>query len=292
MKVVLGFALAVCVASCMFATPFSMAADAASHAPAAPSNAPVVQTTAPPKVLGHQVVSAFCTTFVARFNDAATTLQTDDKLLDDATAAETDYENDFSRLDGALRSWDHRLALIAALGRIMHTIPKTQAAVNDLRAQAAASADVERRAALTEGATQLQTSIDHQRIVARELNDAVDAMLDLHTAESTDRVSGLSDQRRIFNAGVGDAPIPHPGDTLPQSRAHAEYYASAVESILHMPRDRQLAADAESNATAAVTGIVRSCQQESAPDASPAPSPQPRSIRDRAPQHSRSSPRS
>jgi len=273
MKVVLGFALAVCFASVIFAVPSSVAADVASPVLAAPSNVPVVQSTAPPKVLGRQIVSAFCTTFVARFNDAATTLQTDDKLLDDATAAETDYENDFSRLDGALRSWDHRLALIAALDRIMHTIPKTQAAVNDLRAQAAASADPERRAALTEGATQLQTSVDHQRIVARELNDAVDAMLDLHSAENTDRVSGLSDQRRIFNAGVGDAPVSHPGDTLPQSRAHAVYYASAVESVLHMPRDRQLTAEAESNATAAVTGIVRSCEQESAPVATPAPLP-------------------
>jgi hypothetical protein len=274
MKVALGFALAVCFAPVIFAVPSSMAAVAPSPAPAAPSNAPVLQSTAPPKVLGHQVVSAFCKTFVARFDDAATTLQTDEKLLDDATAAETDYENDFSRIDGALRSWDHRLALIAALDRVMHTIPKTQAAVNDLRGQAAASADPERRAALTEGATQLQTSIEHQRIVARELNDAVDAMLDLHTAENTDRVSGLSDQRRIFNARVGDAPAQHPGDTLPQSRAHAVYYASAVESILHMPRDRQLAAAAESNAAAAVTGIVRSCDQENAPVASPAPTPE------------------
>jgi N-acyl-D-aspartate/D-glutamate deacylase len=148
MKVALGFALAVCLAAMIAAVRFSVAADAAALAAPAPANAPVVQNTAPPKVLGHQIVSAFCTSFIARFSDAATTLHVDDQLLDDATAAETDYENDFSRLDGALRSWDHRLALIAALGRIMHTIPQTQAAVNDLRAQAAATSDAERRAAL------------------------------------------------------------------------------------------------------------------------------------------------
>jgi hypothetical protein len=275
MKVVLGFALAVSFAAIIAAVRFSVAADAAALASSSPTNTPVVQSTAPPKVLGHQIVSAFCTTFVARFNDAATTLHVDDQLLDDATAAETDYENDFSRLDGALRSWDHRLALIAALGRIMRTIPQTQAAVSDLRAQAAATSDAERRTALIEGASQLQTSMDHQRIVARELNDAVDAMLDLHTAEDTvgSRVSGLSDTRKIFNAGAGDAPVPHPGDTLPQARAHGAYYASAVESILHMPRDRSLTAEAESNATAAVAGIMRSCEQDTAPAATPSPSP-------------------
>ena len=262
MKVVLGFALAV----------FGLLAHAA------PTVAPVIQATAPPKVLGHQIVSAFCTTFVARFNDAATTLHADDQLLDDATAAETDYENDFYRLDGALRSWDHRLALIAALGRIMHTIPQTQAAVNDLRAQAAASSDAVRRAALDEGAAQLQTSMDHQRIVARELNDAVDAMLDLHTTDDTvgSRVSGVSDSRRIFNAGAGDAPVPHPGDALPPPRAHDAYSVSAVAAILHMPRDRGLTAEAESNATAAVAGVMRSCEQESAPAAAPSPSSAPK----------------
>ena len=275
MKVVLGFALAVSSAAIITAVRFSVAADEATFALASPTKTPPVQSTATPKVLGHQIVSAFCTTFVTRFNDAATTLHVDDQLLDDATAAETDYENDFSRLDGALRSWDHRLALIAALGRIMHTIPQTQAAVNDLRAQAAATSDAERRTALIEGAEQLQTSMDHQRIVARELNDAVDAMLDLHTAEDTvgSRVSGLSDTRKIFNAGAGDAPVPHPGDTLPQSRAHGAYYASAVESILHMPRDRTLTAEAESNATAAVADIMRSCDQETAPAATPSPLP-------------------
>jgi hypothetical protein len=275
MKVALGFALAVSFAAIIAAVRFSMIASAATLAPAPPTNAPVVPSTATPKVLGHQIVSAFCTTFVARFNDAATTLHADDQLLDDATAAETDYENDFSRLDGALRSWDHRLALIAALGRIMHTIPLTQAAVNDLRAQAVATSDAGRRTSLMEGAAQLQTSVDHQRIVARELNDAVDAMLDLHTADETagSPVNGLSDKRKIFNIGAGDAPVPHPGDSLPQSRARGEYDASAVESILHMPRDRQLTAEAESNATAAVVGIMRSCEQEIAPAATPTPAP-------------------
>jgi hypothetical protein len=117
--------------------------------------------------------------------------------------------------------------------------------------------------------------MEHQRIVARELNDAVDAMLDLHTADDTvgSRVSGVSDSRKIFNVGAGDAPVPHPGDTLPQGGSHGAYYASAVESILHMPRDRSLTAEAEAKATAVVAGIMRSCEQEAAPAATPSPSP-------------------
>src|SRR4029077_12403696 len=144
----LGFALAVWIAACMLASQSIAAPNVApsaapvnaSPAPSptaalAPitedqSPAPAVQSTATPKILGHEVVSAFCSTFVKRFNIAATTMLTNDKLLDDATAAETDYENDFFRLDGATRSWAHRLAMIAALGRILQTFPTTQAAVN------------------------------------------------------------------------------------------------------------------------------------------------------------------
>ncbi|HKW45727.1 MAG TPA: hypothetical protein VJN22_08715 [Candidatus Eremiobacteraceae bacterium] len=223
--------------------------------PAATVSAP--SSSATPKILGHEIVNAFCSAFIAHFNVAATTMLADDKLLDDATAAETDYENDFFRLDGATRSWDHRLALIAALTRIMRTIPDTQAAVNELRMQAAASADPQRHAALAESASQLQASIDHQRIIANELQDAVDAMLDLHTAEDTIGFHGSLGAQKIFASD--DAPIPHPGDTLPQPRPSGVYYASAVEQILHMPRGRRLVAAAESNAESAVMPAVRSC---------------------------------
>jgi hypothetical protein len=161
--------------------------------------------------------------------------------------------------------------MIAALGRIIQTIPKTQAAVNDLRAQATASSDSGRREALLEGASQLQVSIDHQRIVANELNDAVGAMLDLHTTEDTlgRQVRGLLDGRQKFNLDPGDAPVPHPGDSLPLTRSAGTYGTSAVEFILNMPRDRQLVANAESNAEVAVTRVVRSCVQESPPPDQP-----------------------
>src|SRR6202158_6488099 len=123
MKAELGFAFAIWFAAVMLAiqlstassaSPLAIVADAPSP-PSPPSTlapigdeqspAPTVQGTATTKILGHQVISAFCSTFVARFNVAATTMLADDKLLDDATAAETDYENDFYRLDGAMRSW-------------------------------------------------------------------------------------------------------------------------------------------------------------------------------------------
>jgi hypothetical protein len=277
MKVKLRFAFVLGAASMLafqFSTTSYAAPPASEPAPsptaalapivATPVPTPSVQGTASPKVLGHQIVSAFCSTFVERFNVAATTMLADDKLLDDATAAETDYENDFSRLDGAMRSWNHRLAMIAALTQIIHTIPKTQAAVNDLRAQATSSTDVERRAALIESASQLQTSIDHQRIVANELNEAVHAALDLHTIESTigSASRGLVDARQTVPAALGDAPDSHPGDALPAARAAGGYAASAVEIIMHMPRDRQVAANAESKAAVAVTSVVRSCTQE------------------------------
>jgi|GEM_PF-3962382 len=239
MKTRLGFALVLAFAVVALA----VQVPAVAQPLAGPTPAPVPSAT--PKTLGHQTVSAFCTAFVGRFNDAETTLLDDDKLIDDAIAAETDYENDFFRLDGETRRFGHRLAMITALTQIIHAIPKTQSAVNDLRAQAAASVDAERRAALSEGASQLQSSVDHQRIVANELTDAVDSMLDLHT---------------------GDGPMPaHHGGSLPPVRASGAYYGSALEAVTHMPRDRQIAADAESNAATAVIAVVKSCALEASP---------------------------
>lgn len=240
MKAKLGFALVFGLAAAAFPPPIFAGAQ-----PPSAASGPAVQASPTPKTLGHEIVNAFCSTFVTRFNDAETTLLDDDRLLDDAIAAETDYENDFFKLDGESRRFDHRLAMIAALNKVIRTITKTQAAVNDLRVQAVASADVERQTALSEGASQLQTSINQQRIVANELTDAVDSMLDVHT---------------------GDAAMPthHEGE-LPPARAAGAYYGSALEAVMHMPRDRKLAADAESNAAMAVTPVVRSCAQESPP---------------------------
>lgn len=241
MKTRLGFALVLGFAAAALA----LQVPAFAHPLAAVGPTPAPAPSATPKTLGHQTVSAFCTAFVTRFNDAETTLLDDDKLLDDAIAAETDYENDFFRLDGETRRFGHRLAMISALTQIIHEIPRTQSAVNDLRAQAAASVDAERKAALSEAASQLQSSIDHQRIVANELTDAVDAMLDSHTAD-------------------GAMPALH-GGSLPPVRAAGAYYGSALEFVMHMPRDRQLAADAESNAATAVIAVVKSCALEASP---------------------------
>src|SRR5437016_9639088 len=106
----------------------------ATLAPIGEDEAPTPNPTASssPKLIGHVIVSAFCASFVEHFNVAARTMVADDTKLDDAVAAVRGYEDDYSRLDGASRAWDHRLQLIAALKELLDTIPKTQAAVNDL----------------------------------------------------------------------------------------------------------------------------------------------------------------
>jgi len=275
MKARFCYVLALFVAACVAALPL--------RGPAEPSPSPApVQTLAPigddeshgpaptssssPKLLGHVMVSAFCSTFVERFNVAARTMVENDARLDDAVGAVRGYEDDFSRMDGEFSAWDHRLQLIAALKSLLSTIPKTQAAVDDLRQQAQTATDADRRDALAQSAARLQDSVDHQRIVAQEMQEIVGFMLDTHAAEDTigHAVAGTLAPGENVKADALDAPVPHPGGALPGKIGVVARGPSAIEQILRVPRDRRLIGEAESNAAAAASRVVQTCIQEAA----------------------------
>lgn len=236
---------------------------------------PAPTSSAAPKLLGHVVVSAFCASFIDRFNVAARTMVADDARLDDAVAAVRGYENDFSRFDGLFSSWDHRLHLMAALKDLLATIPKTQAAVDELRGQAKSADDPQRRDALEQSAEKLQESVDHQRIVAWEMQDLVGLMIDTHTSEDTiaHAQSGILDPKQSFTVDALDAPVPHPGEELATGTATESAQPSATEQVLHVPRDRQTIGEAEAGAAAAAARVVRSCVQDAKGVDTPLPSP-------------------
>jgi hypothetical protein len=158
---------------------------------------------------------------------------------------------------------------------LLTTIPKTQAAVNDLREQAKTVTDPERRGALLDSAAQLQASVDHQRIVAGEMQELVGLMLDTHTTEDTiaHGVSGMLDPREKVNVNPLDEPVPHPGGDLPGKTSVALRGPSSLELVLRVPRDRRIIVDAESGAATAASRVVRTCLQEAAPATGPSPSP-------------------
>ena len=257
------------------AAPVPLPASAPTLAPidddASPEPSPSPGAT--PKLLGRVSVSAFCSSFVEHFNVAARTMVSNDGRLDDAVAAVRGYEDDFSRMDGAFSAWDHRLRLMAALKELLVTIPKTQAAVDALRAQVLQTDDADRRSALAESAAQLQSSVDHQRVVVYEMQDLMSLMLDMHGSDDTigHAVGGTLGPGEKVIADALDAPVPHPGDALPGKVAPPARGPSAIELVLRVPRDRRLIADAESNAAAAALRVITKCVQE----ASPAP-PTPR----------------
>ena len=144
-----------------------------------------------------------------------------------------------------------------------------------MREQAKAVTDPERHEALLESAAQLQESVDHQRIVAGEMQELVGLMLDMHTTEDTlaHGVSGILDPREKVNANPLDAPVPHPGDDLPGRISVAARGPSSIELVLRVPRDRWIIGNAESGAASAASRIVRTCLREAAPATSPSPSP-------------------
>lgn len=281
MKAGLCYALAILMAACVVGLPVRVPAEPtpAPEPPSASTPAPILapigdESPGPeptsgssPKLIGHITVSAFCASFVERFNVAARTMVANDARLDDAVGAVRGYEDDFSRMDGAFSAWDHRLRLIAALKSLLGTIPKTQAAVNDLREQAKSATDPTRRDALAESAARLQDSVDHQRIVAQEMQEIVGFMLDTHGGDDTigAAVAGTLAPGEKVMVDALDAPVPHPGDALPGKTSAPMRGPSSIEQILRVPRDRRLIGEAESNAAAAASRVVRTCVQEANP---------------------------
>ena len=268
-----------------------------SPAPSAnPTLAPIDDSSTPnpsasgslgPKVIGHIYTSAFCANFVDHFNAATRVVIDNDRNLDAVDLNLHRINSDWNRRDGAMRVYDERVQLIATVSNMLKSIPVSQAAVNELLAQAKATADPERKAALLDSASQLQRTIDRQRAVAYDLTSIIHVLLDKHTQEDT----GEAQIQSVLLPGytehvhLNDDPVPQPGtDTLTDSGSNPTPAPSAspravdVEYVLQWTRQRSIIGNAESKAAVAADHVVRICNSEQPPTAPPrlyAPSPSP-----------------
>jgi hypothetical protein len=247
--------------------------------------APIDEGTAPvptassspgaPKLIGHIYTSAYCTSFVEHFNIAARGVITTDQHMDAVDLNLRAIEDDWNRTDGAMRVYSDRVTLIATVEQMLKTIPATQAAVNDLLAQAKTTADPVRKAALQESASQLQKTVDRQRAVAYDLTNVIHVLLDKHKEEDTAEANilrSLPDGPRYVNVTALDDPVPEPGtDTMmqpaptpsPSPGATPTIRPGSVEDVMQWSRQRSIIGTAESKAADAADQIVRICNQES-----------------------------
>lgn len=279
--------------------PASIAAPGAAASTEAATFAPIgVQSSADPeasaapgqpKVLGHVYTSAYCSEFVEHYDAAATTIIGNDQHLTNVDATLQDIENNYDLRNGASRVYDDRVKLIGDVGQMLKTIPASQKAVDDLLAQAKATTDPDRKAALQEAASELQHTVDHQRAVANDLTNVVHVLMDKHTSEDTAETAiqwmmlpGYSEHGISLN----DDPVPPPGeDSIGHHEAVSNATPSAspspgsVEDVMQWGRQRSVIATSESNAAAAAQKVVRICDDEHAPTPPPgaigtiAPSP-------------------
>lgn len=234
-----------------------------------------------PKVLGHIYTSAFCTNFVEHFNIATRIVLGNDQNLTSVDHTLRAVEDDWNRTDGAMRVYSDRLALIDSVGKMMRSIPASQAAVNALLAQAKVTTDPARKAALLESTSQLQKTIDRQRAVAYDLSNVIHVLLDKHKADDT----GEYNIARTLPPGeppprisLLDDPVPEPGtQTMMQPAPSPSPGVSptprpgSVEDVMQWTRQRWIISTAESSAAVAASKVVRICSQESV--VSPPPSP-------------------
>lgn len=234
-----------------------------------------------PKILGHVYTSAYCSTFVEHFNQATTGLITDDRHLDSVDATIHKIQDDWYRRDGAMRVYDDRVKLIDDVGAMLKAIPKTQAEVNALIAQAHATTDPARKAALTEAASQLQQTVDRQNTVAYDLTNVIHVLLDKHTEEDTAEANiqaMLPPGYQEHGISLLDDPVDQPGvDTLghstPNPSVSATPRAGDLEDILQWGRQRWIIASSESRAAIAADKLVRICDGEVMPSPPPSSTP-------------------
>jgi hypothetical protein len=238
-----------------------------------------------PKLLGHVYTSAYCSNFVEHFNTAARVVIGNDQHLDAVDENLHAIENDWDRTDGAMRVYDDRVALIATVDKMLKSIPVSQAAVNQLLAQAKETTDPARKAALLESASQLQKTIDRQRAVTYDLSNVIHVLLDKHKKEDmaeTHIYDTLPNGYQYVGISLLDDPVPEPGaDSMqhlspspsPSPGVSPTPKPGSVEDIMQWTRQRWIIGNAESKAAAAADRVVRICNQER--DATPAPSPTP-----------------
>lgn len=229
-----------------------------------------------PKTIGHIYTSAYCTNFVEHFNTAARGLIGNDQNLDQVDDNLRAIENDWNRRDGAMRVYEERVALIGTVGKMLKSIPVSQAAINALLAQAKATTDPVRKAALQESASELQKTVDRQRAVTYDLTNVIHVLLDKHKAEDTAErniLLTLPPEVSGVNVTTLDDPVPEPGtDSMmaPEPSpspspgvAPAPPKPGSVEDIMQWTRQRSIIGTAESHAADAAGRIVRICNQES-----------------------------
>jgi hypothetical protein len=236
-----------------------------------------------PKVLGHVYASAYCTNFVERFNVAATTIVSNDQDLTSVDTTLRRIEDDYDRIDGAGRVYDDRVKLIDEVSQLMKSIPVTQAAVNDLLAQAKATTDPDRKAALQESASELQRTVDRQKAMADDLNGVVNVLMDKHKAEDTAEYNIqnlLLPGMQAGHVSLLDDPVPEAGEgsnlkwsPSPSPSPGATPKPGSVEDVLQWTRQRSIIANAESHAAAAADHVVTICDQERPPTAPPVAPP-------------------
>ena len=232
-----------------------------------------------PKILGHVYTSAYCSTFVEHFNHATSGLLGDDRHLDAVDATIHQIDDDWYKRDGSMRVYDDRVKLIADVNAMLRSIPQTQAEVNALIAQAHATSDPDRKAALTQAASQLQKTIDRQRTVTYDLTNVIHVLLDKHTSEDTAETaiqSMLLPGQSEYGISLLDDPVDQPGiDTMahgtPDPKVSPTPRAGDLEDVLQWGRQRWIIASSESNAAIAADKLVRICDGEVMP--SPPPSP-------------------
>jgi hypothetical protein len=232
-----------------------------------------------PKVLGHLFTSAYCSSFVERFNVAATTIVADDQHLTDVDGTLRDIDDNYDRRDGASRVYDDRVKLIDEVSQMLKTIPVTQSAVNDLLAQAKSTTDPDRKAALQESASALQKTVDRQRAVADDLTSVIHVLMDKHTTEDTAEYAInylLPPGEQETNISLLDDPVPEPGkDSMmesspsPSPSPGATTAPGTVEDVLQWSRQRGIIGTNESRAATAASRVVRICDDEHLPTAPP-----------------------
>jgi hypothetical protein len=270
-------------------SPSPSATSAATLAPIDDGSVPAPAASASPgqpKIIGHIYTSAYCTNFVEHFNTAARIVISNDQHLDSVDVNLREIENDWNKRDGAIRVYEDRVELIAIVDKMLKSIPVSQAAVNELLAQAKATSDPVRKAALLESASQLQKTIDRQRAVTYDLTNVIHVLLDKHKTEDmaeTNIRNTLPYGYQAVHITALDDPVPEPGtDTLMQpapspspspGATPAPPAAGSVEDIMQWTRQRSIIGTAESKAAVAADRVVRICNQEK--DALPSPSPSP-----------------
>jgi len=241
----------------------SAPASTASAEPAADASA-MPQPKATPKEQLREIgrvraITTFCKAFIARFNDSAKLMLSNDAEISYVDFTLGTLEKHFSQVGGDVVLSGDRVRLMAYVKALQQQLPPLQEQINALRRSAELTKDAEEAKQAREVAAQLQKSYDRQHQIMLDTLGVVHVMMEMAASKGEGPSSFQQMLAAQSNPFISSNPTPVGVASDVNFTGAEPAERRDIRSYLRMQTQRDRIGDAESNATKKAELVASNC---------------------------------